>query len=229
MPEANEKVVEDAPEDFTEVGETPVVPPQKTDDSGKALIELLADPQVAAILAARKAGEPVEVVRTRANEPVESEPIMNAEELEDLDPDVRKVMDALTKHITSSIEPLREKVGALENIASTYQQNIVGQQIKTVESQHKDFDKYRPAMAELSRNEGAGLGVEELYLIAKSRAGDLTLTNPSTDSEKPTPTPRRKGIGPRRDNNRDNSQSLSSGRAFKMSLADALDRSIGNR
>lgn len=226
----NENVVEDqnVDGDFTEVDETPaVVPPQN--DAAKALVELLADPQIAEIVAARQAGRGVNIVDVESAEVEPEVPVVKDEDLEDLDPEIRKVVDVLTSHITARIGPLDEKIAALEGLASKMQETAVGKQIEAVEDKHKDFGKYRAEMAKISRNEGSGLEIEELYLLSKHRAGDLNITNPSTDSEKPTPSPRRKGIGPRRDNNSKNAQAVSSGRAFKISLADALDRSIGNR
>ncbi len=224
----NENVVEDNPDDFTEVKDTVEAPPKN--DAATALVELLADPQIAEIVAARQAGRGVNIVDVESAEEKEVEvPVVKDEDLEDLDPEIRKVVDVLTSHITARIDPLNEKIAALEGLASKMQETAVGKQIEAVEDKHKDFGKYRAEMAKISRNEGSGLEIEELYLLSKHRAGDLNITNPSTDSEKPTPTPRRKGIGPRRDNNSKNAQAVSSGRAFKISLADALDRSIGNR
>lgn len=224
---SNENVVEDSPEDFTEVKETVETPPK--DDASKALVELLADPQIAEIVAARRAGRGVNIVDVESAEAEPEVPVVKDEDLEDLDPEIRKVVEVLTSHISARIDPLNEKISALESLASTMQETAVGKQIEAVEKQHKDFGKYRTEMAKISRNEGSGLEIEELYLLSKHRAGDLNLTDPSTDSEKPTPTPRRKGIGPRRDNNNNASQQVSSTRAFKMTLADALDRTIGQR
>lgn len=229
MPVVNDPVIDDAPDDdFTE--DTDSRKPVAEGEASKALVELLADPQIAEIVAARRAGRGVNIVDVESAEAVPDEvPVMAENELEDLDPEMRKVVQLLTTHMTNSINPLKEKVTALESLASTMQQTAVTDQIAEVEKKHKDFGKYRAEMAALARAEGSGLGIEELYLITKARAGDLNVTDPSTDSEKPTPTPRRKGIGPRRDNNNNNAQTLSSGRAFKMTLADALDRTIGQR
>ena len=38
--------------------------------------------------------------------------------------------------------------------------------------------------------DNTGLNVEELYILARTRAGKLDLSDPSTFSEKPTDTPR---------------------------------------
>lgn len=231
MPVVNDPIIDDAPDDdFTEDTDSRKPVAVAEGEASKALVELLADPQIAEIVAARRAGRGVNIVDVESAEAEPDEvPAMADDELEDLDPEMRKVVRVLTAHMTNSINPLKDKVSALEALASTMQQTAVSDQISEVEKKHKDFDKYRADMAKLARAEGSGLGIEELYLITKARAGDLNVTDPSTDSEKPTPTPRRKGIGPRRDNNNNLPSTVSSGRAFKLTLADALDRSIGTR
>lgn len=206
--------------DHTEVGVSQ--PSQSPEQSSKLLMEMASDPQIAQILAARREGLEIEI-NTVDNLPPKEKALGDQVDLGNMDDDVRKVVEILEEKIKSSLGPLTDKIKALENIAQQYENNVVASTIKDVSKRHKDFDKYRKQMAELARNEGAGLGVEELLLLSKHRAGDLSLTDPSTESERPTPTPRRITGQEQSDSNEKSQGGPSGRRQFQVKLADALD------
>ena len=202
---------------------------QSQDQSAQLLVQMVSDPQIQEILAARREGREIQVVaqqqQTQQTEEVKKvedtqETFEKQLELSDFDPDVKKAIELLDQRISAKFGPLVDKVGALESVAAAYEQRAVGEQITAISKKHPDFEKYRKDMASLARNEGAGLGVEELLLLVKHRAGDLSLTDPSTESERPTPTPRRV-TGERQTENSDQPQNRR--KRFQIKLADALD------
>lgn len=197
------------------------------DQSAQLLVQMVSDPQIQEILAARREGREIQVVAQQQQQTEEAKQVEDTQEtfekqmdLSDFDPDVKKAIELLDQRISAKFGPLVDKVGALESVAAAYEQRAVGDQITAISKKHPDFDKYRKDMALLARNEGAGLGVEELLLLVKHRAGDLALTDPSTESERPTPTPRR--VTGERQSNRDD-QPKNRRKRFQMQLADALD------
>jgi len=190
-------------------------------ETQRYLLSLVADPDVQKILAARGSGQDVEVV-SRSNHEAEVAAETEVEEsLEGVDEDIKRVVNILDKKISSKVNPLLDKIGALEQLAQGYETRAMNDQIKDISSKHKDFNKYRKEMAAIARKEGVGLGVEELFLLAKHRAGELSLDEPSTHSERPTPTPRR--ISPHNKNTDDKTRPSSPRKRFQVTLADALE------
>lgn len=196
-------------------------PPKESDlATNRLLATMVSDPDIQAVLAARRTGRSVKVVDEPlepTEEPKEDE-VITDESLEGFDDDIKKVVGLLGKQIDSKLTPITDKLTALEHIAQGYEKQAVDNQIGVASKKHPDFDKYRSQMAELARGAGSGLAVEELYLLSKHRAGDLKTVLESTHSEQPTPTPRRKGVGSTLKEN-----SKPSRRGFQARLADALD------
>ena len=152
--------------------------------------------------------------------PVSNEINLPQETLDELDPEIKTVVETISKHIDARLTPLSEQVSKLQGLADIMQQRAVDDQIGKMADQHKDFEKRRPERARLSRAEGSALSVEQLYVLAKLKDGELNLTEASTHSERPTPTPRRKGVGPK-------SEGPPGGRrGWNTALADALDRTL---
>lgn len=194
----------------------------QSDEGNRMLMSMISDPDIQAILAARRENRDVEVVSKDSVSKTPEKDLVEEDDLEGFDDEVKKIVKILDKKISSKIEPLVEKLSTLESLAKTFQGKDIDDQISSVKSKHPDFDKYRTEMAALARNEGAGLPVGELFLLAKHRAGDLKFVEESTHSERPTPTPRRKGVGVKKD------QPLRGRRAFQVALADALDTALEN-
>jgi hypothetical protein len=188
-------------------------------DGGRILMDMVSDPDIQAVLLARREGRAVKITDANAEPEAEPSPAIPTAELDDFDDDIKRVAELLHKQISSKLDPVIEKVSVLEGLAQGMQRQAIDGQIKAVAEKYPDFEKYRKKMGELARGDGKGLGVEELLLLAKHRAGELALTEPSTHSERPTPSPRRrpalnkdKGDAPRRGR-----------KGFQVTLADALE------
>ncbi len=191
-------------------------------EAQRLLFGIISNPEVAQILQANRDGKIAKVTVSDTAEPESSPAALEIPEdaLEDLDPGIRTVVETISKHIEAQISPLTEKVNKLQLLADGMQKTAMDTQIGKVAGKHKDFEKYRGKMADISRAEGAGLSVEQLYVLAKLQDGDLNLTEPSTHSERPTPTPQRRAV-------RSKTAGPQVGRkAWQISLGDALDRTL---
>ena len=199
----------------------------QTFDKDQLLMGLLADPQVQQVVKARQEGRQVRV--SDDDEPQEKTTDKNFTLEDTLDeeiPDeVLPVIRAVESKLTGVLEPLTQRLSMLEDTASQYQKNLVDQQVATAKAKYPDFDQHRTTMAALAR-ENPSLPIDELYLIARARSGNLHLAQTSTASEKPTAASRR---GTRRDvSSKIMESARGSGRqAWNNSLADALDRTVG--
>lgn len=195
-------------------------------EDNRLLMGLLSNPDIQAVLAAVRAGKSVKVTPVEDQPPAPAVPPLDESELEDFDDDTKKVISVIEQRIKSHLRPLEDQVSGLRNIADTYQTQEVNNQITSVSKKYQDFSKYRSAMSQLARGKGAGLSVEQLYVLAKHEAGELRLSEPSTHSERPTPTPRTGKPTAARTRPKDNkSNATSHGRKdFNSALADALDK-----
>lgn len=162
-------------------------------DANQLLTGLLADPEVQSILTARRDGTKVsvvpDVVDDDTDSTVDDTTTQEQKDLEELDPDIKRVLDHINKRIDQQVGPLTEELKALRSIASEYERQGIDEQIKKVSTKHKDFQKFQPQISKLVENV-SGLDVEELYILAKHREGELNLAEESTHSERPTATPR---------------------------------------
>jgi hypothetical protein len=154
-----------------------------------ALASILQDPEVAAVLAAKKEGKAVHVVAKEE----EREPDID---LDSIDFDVldNKDMVKLLMKVTAqqsasivrdSIKPVTDSISVLNQHLESQQNEKVNLEIQEAKRKFKDFDYYAPAMAELSKS-NPGLTVTELYSIAKERIGEAA--PPEVNTERPTQT-----------------------------------------
>lgn len=185
-------------------------------DATRTLMELVSNPDVQAVLEAQKTGRKIKIVAEETA--AEADEAEAETELEELEEPVKKALKLIDKKMKLITDPLNSKIATLESLAKTYEQQAVSSQIKNISGKHKDFNKYRKSMAKLVRDgAGAGLSVEELYLVSKHRAGDLKPAEASTHSERPTPTPRRREAVAKR------AETPRGRRGWNMVLADALE------
>lgn len=202
--EASEEVVEEASAEGS----------SQMSDS-QLLMGLVSDPEVQAVLAARRSGQKVTIAPVE-EETQEEETQVSAEDLEIVDPDVKKVMDLIDMKF-KPISDLGERLTALEGVAQAFQHQEASAQISKVAEQYTDFDKYRKTMAKISE-ELPGLGVEELYILAKHRASDLPIPQPSTHSERPSAIPRTQPASGKK------AEPLRGRKGFQQIMKSALER-----
>ncbi len=187
----------------------------KAVEQNQALNALMADPEVQEVIKLKRAGKPVAV-----SEIVEGkdETVNEEDGLDDDDP-AKEVLQRFAKIIDKKLNPISERLASIEGLADDVRRQGVDSQVKTLREKHEDFDKYRDQMMVLAKD-NTGLDVEELYMLARKRAGKLDLTNASTFSEKPTTQilPRRSIRGVAKSPGRQRGR-----QGFQKILAKALD------
>lgn len=188
-------------------------------EANQGLTNLLNDPDVMAVLEAKKAGKTV-VVSTEEPKP---DPSLNEEvgkltkELDEEDPN-RVLLDSVATLIDTKFEEQNARIEAVETHARAGAQKDVSTAVAAARAKFSDFDTYKTEMVELS-GELKTLSVDELYMITKTRAGDLDITKTESFSEKPTTqTSSRRTTVAKRDNVRHGRK------GFKEMLAEALEK-----
>lgn len=149
--------------------------------------QLLGDPEIRAVVEARRAGKSVKVVTDEAEVEPEPEASIYGDLAED-DP-VRKTLEQVDKMVSTKLErllgPLAQRLAGVENLATEVKAKDLKSEVRELRSRYQDFNEYGQKMMEIAKTQ-PGLGVEELYLLSKHRAGKLSVSKPSTFSEKPT-------------------------------------------
>lgn len=166
-------------------------------EQNQALLKLMSDPDIQAVIRAKQSGKPVEVKeRTQEetqNQTTKEEEVSLTEGLEENDPmrstlsKIEKLLDSKVRGFTAQLD---QRLQGVEHLATEVQKKEVIQQVNTARQKYKDFDEYREKMLELSKT-NPGLGVDELYVLSKHRSGKLRMAEQATHSERPTSQPRR--------------------------------------
>ena len=156
------------------------------------VMQLLTDPDVRAVIEAKKGGKRVKVIDDEG-EP-EPEPTLDLDEdLDDDDPTkaiVNKLVGKVGKLLEAKFTPYSERLATLEGLAQELRRSAAQTQVAGVRQKYPDLDRFRPAMLAILKD-NPGLGPEQLYLLAKHQAGKLEITEASSFSEKPTQQPRK--------------------------------------
>lgn len=170
---------------------------QGNNQAKEALNRIISDPDVMAVLKAKQAGKPVRVVD--AEEEAEQEPDP-AEEIvkgmaeddpqKDLLGKISQLIDAKLEKSNKRFEEVESRLSETADVARAVKTEKVTNAVKAAREKFKDFDQYKDKMLALSE-ENPSLGVEDLYFVAKARAGKLRQVETVTESEKPTSQPRR--------------------------------------
>lgn len=202
-------------------------------ENNQAVMSILNDEDVQKVVALKRAGKGVNVGELEGNkddanekekDEVEEEPDPISL-LPDSDPKkaqlqaISSLVDKKLGKAQEYIKSLEERLERAEGVAGQVVAKEVNDQITKVAGKYQDFKEHRSAMTLLAKSL-PGLNVEELYLVAKQRAGKLKLAaQGTTDSERPTSQPRnnstKRGGQPVRPQGR---------RGFNEILADALGK-----
>jgi hypothetical protein len=183
--------------EVVESGETPEARIERLEQN-QAVMSILSDPDVRRVIEAKRAGKPLvlsETVIEPTPEPEEEDDLGIGKLPEDdpLKSTLQRISEVIDKKLASknaTIEKLLERLDAVEGVAGSYQKKEVVAQVNQVREKHRDFDQYQTSILSLSQK-NPSLGVEELYVLAKLKAGKLNLNEGSTQSERPTSQPRR--------------------------------------
>lgn len=193
---------------------------------GPALMAMLSDREINQVIQAKKNNQTVRVVVEDDDDAVSDDGEDDDEAGEEEDTEVedgtttrKQLIDGVLKAIDKKLKPFSDRLEMIEGLADEVQKGSIQREVAEVKGKHEDFEKYHKAMSALSK-QIPGLRVEEYYLLAKARAGDLALEKPSTFSEKPTGARTRIDRNARKE--REGSMKRGS-RGFKTRLHDVLD------
>jgi hypothetical protein len=161
------------------------------------LAQLMANPQVREAILAAQQGKRVKVVEEGGTPPQPKAPPVPDKDPEDMtNAEILALVQKQTAATVSEVvapqlQPLMDQLKAIQ--ASTEQQMVekAKGQVQAAEAKYPDFGKHRETMVKINR-ENPNLSVEELYMLAKVRAGE-PLTPPKTSSERPTSSTARVG------------------------------------
>lgn len=184
------------------------------------LQELLADPDVLRLMELKRSGKKIKISDdiTPIPEPELPKDPQNLQEVvQYLD---KKIESTIQKRVFLEQEPVRQKVQQLEGAVRQGLVKEAEQQIEKAQKKFKDFNEYLPAIKTLYR-ENPGLSAEELYKVAKSRAGYSVERDPSLESERPSPETARTST------RKKSKEAVPTGRAGAISIAeDAFDAAM---
>ena len=165
---------------------------RKSAESGKGMAEILADPNVRRVLEANKDGRTIRVLAEevdddKKNTPPERTPqeINDMTNAELLAHSTSLVTTQLGEIVSRALGEVGKRVDALEGGARESQYKGLVEEIEAVKKKYPDFSRYADDMKDL-RTQNPSLGVEELYIVARSRRGDGLPGTVDTDSERAT-------------------------------------------
>lgn len=160
-------------------------------EQGQILGQLMADPEVRAVIEAKRAGRAVKVTPAETEETEKPADVLDGLEADDPS---RQVLSAMQDMLKAQLEPLTARLAAVEDIAGDVQKRDVREQVIAAKTKFKDLDQYKDEMVKLAQQH-QGLNPEQLYLLAKNAKGKLRLAETTTFSEKPTQQPQRPRSG----------------------------------
>jgi len=156
------------------------------------LAKLAANPLIRQILKAEEDGKTLKLV-----DAAESQSLLPKEDGDDTPVDLEELTRAelvkfTAKQTVKIIAPLFEKkISELSDSITPLRDSIMASasdkmadSIAEVKKRYPDFEDHRKAMSQIHSETRGGLSVEELYFMAKSRAGTL-FTKTGSLSEKP--------------------------------------------
>lgn len=179
---------------------------------------MTADPNIQKILLAHREGRSVEVVET---EPKRQETQPEKPDATETLPDGDKVVaKTIIQALEAKINPVIDRINTLEQLAQGLQSNTVKAQVTEAQGKYPDFGKHTKEMAQISK-ENPALSIDDLYVLAKARKGDLKLAKEEPFSERPTETPARPE---RRERGKDDPAMARGSKGFANHLAEVLDK-----
>ena len=164
--------------------------------TNQTLANLMADPDVRAVLSLKEAGKKVKIGEdggTQESSQSSQKIVLDREKLDSMSPSelAQTILDAVGTNVgnivDSKLKPLSERIEGVTGVLTDKESKSVAEEVKRVRSKYPDFDKYRQSMMEIF-NQNQGLEVEELYLLAKrrGRTSEGENTPKGTRSEKPS-------------------------------------------
>jgi hypothetical protein len=179
----------------------------------RVMTQLLADPNLRAVIEAQRAGKKIKIIPLNSEGEEEGGDSSDSGAAKTLPVDLDSMSPAeLTQHIIKEarrqapkpkedpvVTQLQQQVAALTQHIQQENAKKVDSEVQSVMAKYPDFDEHKPAMLQISQ-ENPGLKVQELYTLAKMRAGqsiseplDVMTERPVSSSARPSNLKRPKG------------------------------------
>jgi hypothetical protein len=98
---------------------------------------------------------------------------------------VSQVGKAISKTLADTLSPLQQQLDYLMGMANQHRQSQTTNEVSEAMKRHPDLPRYQQSMLAIHKD-NPSLSVEELYILAKTRAGHNDV--PVTKTERPTNT-----------------------------------------
>ncbi len=163
---------------------------KKHENASEQLSSLIADPDVRNLLRAKQNGDPVQVLVGDEKDPDPDKKGKNLDEMsrsELAEHIIQESAKASKEVIQEGLGPVNDTLASLNDDKQEARKTELAKEVTTTRKKFEDFNEYQEAIAGLHETNPT-LTVEELYYVAKQRAGkDITeKVNPA--SEKPSST-----------------------------------------
>lgn len=158
-------------------------------NENRVLAELMADPDILAVIKARRAGQHIQVVQAAP------QGLQPPAELPADENDPRKIAEYTTKRLLVDLEkvlegklaPYGQQIQQIMGVLQSEGKQRAEKEVADLASSVDDFEEMRPKMQQLLREVGGqGLSLKEAYAIAKLRSGMPLTRETATDTERPT-------------------------------------------
>jgi hypothetical protein len=163
--------------------------------------EVLQDPDLMAVMQAKKSGRSVKIIPLSmdGSDPTEKKVVDPPETLQALDfesatpKDIHahtiKSVEVMLKKmipemIQKSIEPMNQRIEGITGVVRSSAEEKIATEVKRLSVKYKDFNDFIDSMSKIQAS-NPGLSIEELYGVAKARAGSPIETQ-RTSSERPS-------------------------------------------
>jgi hypothetical protein len=167
----------------------------------RVMTQLLADPNFRAVLEAQRAGKKVKIIplsedgsdeqdlvssgnnQAPTQTKVDLDSMSNAELTQYIIKNAAKAAPKVEEN--PEVRQLKQQVEMLTQHIQSENRKKVDGEVAKVQAKYPDFDNHKQTMLELSQ-QNPGLQVEELYILAKRRAGEPITAAQEVATERPT-------------------------------------------
>lgn len=162
-----------------------------TASESSTLAQLVADPDIRAVLEARQRNEKIRVIRGEEMQKFETPVAKEPEDLDSLSPAklveymLGKMNQIVEEKVTTKMEPVSQRV---QMVQAKYDEEIrqaAATQVQQARKKYTDFDVLALDITKLAQ-ESPTLSVDELYTVAKIRRGGMPLSQTEVGSERPS-------------------------------------------
>lgn len=194
------------------------------------MMQMLQDPVIVQYLQAKQAGKKIKLVDDVPAAPQIEEPAIPLDQMNNTQmyQHINKTLTTnlqhmlpqiIQQHLEQALGPIQQQLQGVNGFIGQTVEQKTQAAIQAAQQKYTDFNKFGPQMVELYK-QAPGLSPEELYLIAKARAGSPVTPVTQMESERPGTTVTRPSLFEAR-----GKKPLPPGpRGFEQLMSEALNR-----